>query len=124
MAIYMRDQYIYEYALQHLRQDLARIEALIETTRAALGTSPKQVSAVPDESVPDWVLSAPEKAARAAAGEKPARKKRTLSPEARASIAAAQQKRWAAFHKEAKEAESKPEPKKPMAKKKRGKKNS
>ena len=122
MPINRDDRSIFEYALQQLERDQARINALIEKGLAALQRTGRPLPAAPDSSIPDWVLSASEKASRSAADQKPARKKRTLSPEARASIAAAQKKRWADFHKKAKE--TKAEPKKPAAKKKRGKKAS
>jgi len=115
----MRDQYIYEYALQHLQREKAEKEMLIEKVRALLGSDATPVTAVHDPSVPDWVLSASERAARAAA-ETPARKKRVLSAAARERIAAAQKKRWEA-HRKAKAADA--EPTKRATKKKRGKKS-
>jgi hypothetical protein len=58
--------------------------------------------------MPDWVLSSSEKAARADA-ENPASKKRTMSPEGRARVAAAQKRRWEAIRKSKEtNAESKP----------------
>lgn len=104
------------YALKHLENDRIRIEALITRVRATLGSTPAPASAVPDPSMPDWVLSSSEKAARADA-EKSA-KKRTMSAEGRARVAAVQKKRWEAIRK-AKEMNA---DSKPVVKKKRGRK--
>lgn len=107
---------ILAYALKHLESERIHIEALISHARAALGASPTTAPAVPDPSMPDWVLSSSEKAARAAA-EKSA-KKQTMSAEGRARVAAAQKKRWEAIRK-AKEMNA---DSKPVVKKKRGRK--
>jgi hypothetical protein len=89
------DPIILAAALENLELQKKQIEEKIATVKAMMsGRAPAPM-----------VATAPVAAAgKAAAGEKPkkARKRRTLSPEARERIAAAQKKRWAALKKTAK----------------------
>ena len=77
---------ILEAALQGLEAQKQKLDEQISEVRSMMG---HRVGRPPKTSAPKETASAP------AAG----RKRRTLSPEARKRIAAAQKKRWAAFRK-------------------------
>ena len=79
--------------LEGLDMQKQRLEAQIASVRAALGGGRKYAAPAPA------AASAPAAAAAPAAASK---SKRILSAAARARIAAAQKKRWAAFRKEKK----------------------
>jgi hypothetical protein len=84
---------ILEYALGHLEREAEAIRAKINHVLRQLGVGPKAAAAPAAAAAP----VADEPAASAAGG----RKKRVLSAGARARIALAQKKRWAA-HRRAK----------------------
>ncbi len=87
----LMDQVVLEAALQGLEAQKQKLEEQISQVRALLG---KRGPGRPKASV----AAAPVAAAPAA--EKPARKTRVLSAAARKSIAMAQKRRWAEFHKQ------------------------
>lgn len=82
---------ILEAALQGLEAQRDKIEQQIAEVRSLLGNAPARRGRPRKESESSSTSSA-----SPATG---ARKKRTLSPEARKRIAAAQKKRWASFRK-------------------------
>ena len=81
---------ILEYALGHLEREAAELQAKIDHVKNQLGVSAKPAAAPAAVAV----VATPAPAAPAAGG-----KKRVLSPAARARIAAAQKRRWAAHRK-------------------------
>ena len=88
---------LYEAALQGLELQKQRPEEQMSTVRSLLGAKKPRATA-PAAAV---VAKAPKAKAAKKAGRKPKKRgKRTLSPEARARIAEAQKKRWAAFRKD------------------------
>ena len=78
---------ILEAALHGLEAQRQRLDEQIAQVRAMMG---RRVGRPPKGNTTDSVISA---------GSPSPRKKRTLSPEARKRIAAAQKKRWANFRK-------------------------
>lgn len=88
----MHDRSIYTFALQHLERRRDELNGLIANVHSQTGT--RTAKAIePDSSVPDWVLSASERAAQKPEPEAP--KKRTMSPAGRARLIAALKLRWA-----------------------------
>ena len=83
---------ILEAALQGLEAQREKLELQIAEVRSLLGTTPARRGRPRKESAES---SSSASAKESATG----RKKRTLSPEARKRIAAAQKKRWASFRK-------------------------
>jgi hypothetical protein len=91
------DELILEAALIGLEQKKQEVQSRIDSIRVSLGSShksvaPKQASA--EKPVP----------VQASSTSGTQKKRRTMSPEARERIAAAQRKRWAASKKAAKKA--------------------
>jgi hypothetical protein len=99
MPITTQQRSIYEYALQHLQTEKARLDGLIADINRQLPNASPVAIPVPASTEPK-----PKKATR---------KRRTMSADAKARIAAAQKKRWAEYHKaQAKTASTKTSPKK------------
>ncbi len=86
---------LYEAALEGLELQKQRLEEQIRLVRSLIGGKQPRAAAPTAAAAP--ASKAPKKKAKTA---RKARKKRNLSPEARARIAEAQKKRWAAFHKD------------------------
>ncbi len=90
------DELILEAALIGLEQKRQEIQGRIDEIRGSLRGESRPAPTPVKQSAPQAVSSTP-----AAGGQK---KRRTMSPEARERIAAAQRKRWAASKKAAKKA--------------------
>jgi len=88
---------LYEAALEGLELQKQRLEEQIRMVRSMAGGK-KTRAAAPAAAVAEAAPKA--KAGKKAKAKGKANRKRNLSPEARARIAEAQRKRWAAFHKD------------------------
>lgn len=85
---------LYEAALEGLELQKQRLEEQIRMVRSLAGGKKTRAAA------PAAVAAPRAKAGKKAKAKGKANRKRNLSPEARARIAEAQKKRWAAFRKD------------------------